>query len=165
MTRTWSKCSSQTLLREVWHHAIILENGLAAAYKLTVPKRSSNFTQWYFPRRNENIRLHKDSYTVVVTVLFVTPKMGWWSRGKLWYIHTTECCLKCRNKVSLRFTEQTTDTHSNVDKSQKHYAKWKKSCTKEYTVFDVNFTMFWNKENLSKVIKIRPMVAWDKGWE
>jgi len=57
--------------------------------------------------------------------------------------------------------EQTIDIHSNIDKSQKHYAEWKKPFTKEYIVDDATSIMFWNNENLSVATEI-----WDGGrWE
>lgn len=57
---------------------------------------------------------------------------------------TDQQIVVCSQKVLLisNKKEQTTDTRNNINTSQKYYAEWKESDTKEYVLYDFTYMKF-----------------------
>lgn len=72
-----------------------------------------------------------------ITALFITaPKLEIIQRSSHWWLEKLIVIYPYNGILLSSEKEQATATGNNMDESQQHYAKWKKSDTKTYILYD-----------------------------
>ena len=129
----WRNWNTHTLL-------VGMANGKSLAVSQMVKRRAiwpSNSIPRYIPKRNENIRPHKNLYVNVhSSTIHNSQKVKTTQVSINWWIDKQNMEYPYNGTLFRYRKEWSTDTCYNMNELWKHYAKWKKPVTKDHIFYN-----------------------------
>ena len=118
----------------------------------SVPQKTKNTIKYdqaisAYSQRELITYIHTQSCTqMLITALFVTVRKSGYNSNNLmnkqkWQVHTME------NYLTLKKKQSTNTCHYNIDESWKYYVNWKKSLSKDDTMYSFIYTKYAKQGN------------------